>query len=195
MPQFTRSSSSSMETHNSLSTILGTNLSHIDRPKNQTPEPKHDMSSGSPCDSGISGSSWTNDGANSRTKWTGGVNGDGGMSNSSTRSTSVLSDCVSGLASLKTDTAVKNVEMNRTSPFSDRNISSSMESEVPEERQLYSSEVKDFCSHLHSFRREQVSFGVWFLSKFLRVFLHHCSLWIVQSGSKPTSIYFYKAAL
>ncbi|XP_060787072.1 leucine zipper putative tumor suppressor 1 isoform X2 [Neoarius graeffei] len=141
MPHFTRSSSSSVETHNSLSAILGTNLSHIDRPKTQTPELKHEMSSGSPCDSGISGSSWTNDGVNSRTKWTGGVNGDGGTSNSSTRSTSVLSDCVSGPASLKTDTVVKNVEMNHTSPFSDRNISSSMESKVPEERQLYSSEV------------------------------------------------------
>lgn len=159
MPHFTRSSSSSVETHNSLSVILGTNLNHIDRPKTQTPELKHEMSSGSPCDSGISGSSWTNDGVNSRTKWTGGVNGDGGTSNSSTRSTSVLSDCVSGPASLKTDTVVKNVEMNHTSPFSDRNISSSMESKVPEERQLYSSEVKliDFCSHLNG--RFHLEFG------------------------------------
>ncbi|MCI4381339.1 hypothetical protein PGIGA_G00250510 [Pangasianodon gigas] len=150
-PQFPRSSSSSVETHNSLSTILGTNLSHIDRPKNQTPEPKHDMSSGSPCDSGISGSSWTNDGANSRTKWTGGVNGDGGTSNSSTRSTSVLSDCISGPASVKTDTAAKNAEMNRTSPFTDRNLPSSTESEVSEERQLYSSEVSQ-----HALRAQQL---------------------------------------
>ncbi|XP_026801717.3 leucine zipper putative tumor suppressor 1 isoform X1 [Pangasianodon hypophthalmus] len=150
-PQFPRSSSSSVETHNSLSTILGTNLSHIDRPKNQTPEPKHDMSSGSPCDSGISGSSWTNDGANSRTKWTGGVNGDGGTSNSSTRSTSVLSDCISGPASVKTDTAAKNAETNRTSPFTDRNFPSSMESEVSEERQLYSSEVSQ-----HALRAQQL---------------------------------------
>ncbi|KAF5892899.1 leucine zipper putative tumor suppressor 1-like, partial [Clarias magur] len=141
MPQFPRSSSSSVETHNSLSAILGTNLSHIDRPKNQTPEPKRDMSSGSPCDSGISGSSWINDAANSRTKWTGGVNGDGGISNSSTRSTSVLSDCISGPASLKTDTVDKNVETNRTSPFSDPNFPGSMGSEVSEGRQLYSSEV------------------------------------------------------
>ncbi|MCJ8735444.1 hypothetical protein PDJAM_G00247330 [Pangasius djambal] len=151
MPQFPRSSSSSVETHNSLSTILGTNLSHIDRPKIQTPEPKHDMSSGSPCDSGISGSSWTNDGANSRTKWTGGVNGDGETSNSSTRSTSVLSDCISGPASLKTDTAAKNAEMNRTSPFSDRNFPSPMESDVSEERQLYSSEVSQ-----HALRAQQL---------------------------------------
>lgn len=100
------------------------------------------MSSGSPCDSGISGSSWTNDGANCRTKWTGGVNGDGGTSNSSTRSTSALSDCISGPAVLKTDAAAKNVEMDRTSPIPDRNFTSSMESEASEESQLYSSEVK-----------------------------------------------------
>ncbi|XP_053479972.1 leucine zipper putative tumor suppressor 1 [Ictalurus furcatus] len=150
IPQFPRSSSSSVETHNSLSTILGANLGHIDRPKIQTPEPKHDMSSGSPCDSGISGSSWTNDGANSRTKWTGGVNGDGRTSNSSTRSTSVLSDCIPGPASLKTDTAAKNVDRT-TSPFSDRNFPTSMESEVSEERPLHSSEVSQ-----HALRAQQL---------------------------------------
>lgn len=158
LPPFPRSSSSSVETHNSLSTILGANLSHIDRPKTQTPDQKHDMSSGSPCDSGISGSSWTNDAANNRTKWTGGVNGDGAASNSSTRSTSVLSDCMSGPASLKTDMAAKNAETNRTSPFSNQNIPSSLEPEVSEERQLYGSEVKvtDFCPHLNSLRRGRV---------------------------------------
>ncbi|KAK3566281.1 hypothetical protein QTP86_030575 [Hemibagrus guttatus] len=152
LPQFPRSSSSSVETHNSLSTILGTNLSHIEPyPKPQTPEPKHDMSSGSPCDSGISRSSWTNDGANSRTKWTGGVNGDSETPNSSTRSTSVLSDCTSGPASLKTDTTAKTVELSGASPSSERNFPSSLESEVCEERQIYSSEVSQ-----HALRAQQL---------------------------------------
>lgn len=141
LPQFPRSSSSSVETHNSLRVILGANLGHI-APKNQAPEPKLDMSSGSPCDSGISASSWTNDGANGRNKWTGGVLGDGGTSNSSTRSTSALSDCTFAPGSIKTDTAAKNLEITHTSPFPDRNFPSSMGSEVSEERQLYDSEVK-----------------------------------------------------
>ncbi|KAI5094624.1 leucine zipper putative tumor suppressor 1 isoform X2 [Silurus meridionalis] len=149
--QFPRSSSSSVETHNSLSTILGTNLGHIDRPKNQTVEPTHDMSSRSPCDSGISGSTWTNDGANSRTKWTGGIHGDGGTSNSSTRSTSVLSDSLSGPASLNTDAVAKNMETNRTTIFTDQNFPSSAESEVSEERRLYSSEVSQ-----HALRAQQL---------------------------------------
>ncbi|XP_047678794.1 leucine zipper putative tumor suppressor 1 isoform X1 [Tachysurus fulvidraco] len=151
MAQFSRSSSSSVETHNSLSTILGTNLRNIDRPKAQTPEPKQNISSGSPCDSGIYGSSWTNDAANSRTKLTGGFNGDGRTSNSSMRSTSVLSDCTSGPTSLKTDTTTKTVELTHTSPSSERNFPSSLVSELSEEQQLYGSEVSQ-----HALRAQQL---------------------------------------
>ncbi|KAI5624069.1 leucine zipper putative tumor suppressor 2-like isoform X1, partial [Silurus asotus] len=183
--QFPRSSSSSVETHNSLSTILGTNLGHIDRPKNQTVEPTHDMSSRSPCDSGISGSTWTNDGANSRIKWTGGVHGDGGTSNSSTRSTSVLSDSLSGPASLNTDAVAKNMETNRTSSFTDQNFPSSAESEVSEERRLYSSEVKfAHCCHI------SIPFCYYFLKfKFFTVHLvfgvfHALSLYVLLQVSQ-----------
>ncbi|TUM11647.1 NEDD4-binding protein 3 [Bagarius yarrelli] len=151
LPPVPESSSSSVETHNSLSTILGTDLSRIDRSRNRTPEPNHDMSSGSPCDSGISGSSWTNEGANSRTKWTDKVNRDGRASNSSTRSASVLSDCTSGPASLKTDTMARNVELNRTSLSCDKNFPSSLETEASEERQLSSSEVP-----LHALQAQQL---------------------------------------
>lgn len=169
MAQFSRSSSSSVETHNSLSTILGTNLRNIDRPKTQTPEPKQNISSGSPCDSGIYGSSWTNDAANNRTKLTGGFNGDGRTSNSSMRSASVLSDCTSGPTSLKTDTTTKTVELTHTSPSSERNFPSSLVSELSEEQQLYSSEVKltDVYFTLRFTQKWTISGGVCFLSQFL----------------------------
>lgn len=115
-----RCSSSSVETHNSLRTILGTGLSPARHSKLVTPEPKLNASTGSPSDSGISGSSWT-----------GGSNAEDRGSNPSTRSASVLSDLIHGQHGGRTDRSART--RGGRSPFSDLS-SGSVDELVMEQR-------------------------------------------------------------
>ncbi|XP_062855574.1 leucine zipper putative tumor suppressor 1 [Trichomycterus rosablanca] len=162
-PGFPRCSSSTVETHNSLRTILGSRLSPVERSKVATPEPKLEMSTGSPSDSGISGSSWISDGVTTGNRWTGAVNGEDRGSNPSTRSASVLSDLIHGQHGARTGADRSSRIRDRRSPFSDLS-SGSMDELVMERKpegpesdlQLHNKEVSQHALHAQQLLQMQV---------------------------------------